>query len=657
MRKGTTKGLQLQFNRTGLRSPRYLADVAKQREKEAAQKKAQTNFSEEYYQERAYKLREAYNREEDIFHAAEYVIRNCVTNPPANRISLRTSECQFLVWKFIKRLLSLEFYRPAATILWGPDVFTHEPRCTQLVWQGLQNHSKNLIMGGGSLSKSYSGAVYFGLDYLTDPEWTCIKVISVTRQHAMTNVFAHLKNLLARTIVPVPDLTIRSSTISVNDDMKQGIQLTSIPAGDNGRGRLRGFHPVPRLIKHPRYGRLSRVMVILDEAEEIPEGVWEDVGNILLTDDSEGQNVKIFAATNPRDSHSRFGVLAEPENGWASVDIENDETWTSSSGFNVIRLDGARSENVVEQREVFPGLQTYEGFERLRRVGEKSPEYYTMARGWFPQADAATSVMTERLLARMKGTFVFSGPAISFAAVDLAFEGGDSRIFTFGRTGLASGWTDSTGKFHSFGSLSRRVIQLEQQSAMPKADTLDQARAIMRMCKNANVQPAWLAVDRTGAGTGVHDVLCRIFGSDVLGIMFSWSATDSRILEDDQEICAAQYDDIVTEMAFAVRKLAETDVLKLHSSVNWLEFEKQSVARRYRQTGRGFLRLESKSDYKSRANGKSPDYFDSAIMAVHCARMNTNLVGEMVANRPIEKNYVHEPRVGVVDSLDFLDMM
>lgn len=604
---------------------------------------------------RAYQLREVYQKSENVLDVAEFILRNYVKTPVRETIEISLQDAEYLVWRYVQRQLDQDFYQAAAIVLWGEELFTPEPHCTRLVWSALQEHAKNLIMGGGSLSKSYSGAVFFGLEFLRDPEWTCIKVMSVTAQHAQTNVFAHMKNLLQSTIVPIPGVTIKAESIRVNNDDKQGIHLTSIPQGDTGKGRLRGFHPVPRPKEHPRFGKLSRVMLLLDEAEEIPGGVWEDVNNILLTEEADDSHVKVFAATNPKDRMSKFGLMAEPREGWASVDIETSETWKAASDWNVVRLDGAKCENVVERKVIFPGLQTYEGFERMLKMGTSNPEYFTMARGWFPQESATARVVTGEMFSNAKGIITFSGPTVSAGGVDLAFEGGDLVIFTHLRHGEAVGWTDSNGRYQALPA-GQRAIQVESQLTLEKRPTLELAKTLRRMCQELNIKPAWLTVDRTGNGTGVHDCLKSLFGPQVFGVMFSWAPSPLKILEDDTETAEELYQDISTEMGFAVRRFMETHILKLNPGMNWNALEKESTGRSYHQVGRGIVKMEAKKDYKKRSGGLSPDRFDSLMLAVHGVRQNAGVYASMVPESLQKKQAPIRLRHGVVDELEFLDM-
>ncbi len=626
------------------------------RQKIAPAKKVVQGHGEDFHREQAYKIRQLFTASGNIFDPTKHILRNCITKTITKQVKISKVDCETTIWRYAQFLISKRYFIPAAILLWGPELFTPEPQCTKLVWKALTNHSKNLIQGGGSLSKSYSGAVYFALDWLDDPAWTCLKVMSVTGEHAKRNIFANIKNLLQSTIVKLPGVVIKSESIQINDDDKQGIHLVTIPTGDDGKGRLRGFHPVPRTgDEHPKFGRLSRIGVLLDEAEEIPGGVWEDINNILLTETQDNSRVKIFAATNPKDRTSKFGEYAEPKDGWASLDIDSSESWDSSRGWRVTRLDGAKCENVAQRKLIYEGLQTIEGFENLLKLGENNPEYFTMGRGWFPEASAQVVIINEQLFAKAKGYYTFSGPTVAAAGVDMAFDGNDSVIFTLLRHGSAVGWTDARGEFQKFKD-ERRVIQIEQQFVLEKRDTIEQSKAIIKLCEEVFVKPRWLSTDRTGNGTGVHDALCSMFGPEVFGIMFGWSATDTRILDDDSHQCSEIYHDIVTEMSFAVRRFIETDLIKLNPGINWNQLERETVPRRYSQQGRGILRIESKRDFKKRNSGNSPDRFDSLIIAVHGVRMNEGISGKMVENPKQIKKSSSQQQHGVVDVLDFLDM-
>ena len=346
----------------------------------------------------ATEIRKEVDRDEErgLLFGAEYILKNAVEG--GQDVLIDIPKAKEILLQFIQHLLDNDQFEAAATVLWGPDVYDWRPKSARDTWRVLFNYDKTLVQGAGSMGKSFNAAAWFYLDWLRDPFYTSMKVISLTREHAERNIFAHLKNFHRMALV-TPEFekgAAMVTSIQANEDAKQGIHLVAIPKGESGHGTLRGFHPVPRFGKlHPRWGRLSRIRVVLDEAEEIPGGVWEGVNNIMSSMDmNELQgHVKVFGASNPKDRASDFGIRCEPTGGWNTIDCEDDLEWESREGYHVLRIDAARCENVVGRKIKFHGLQTYDGYMNYANRGA-TPEYYTMARGWFPEEGMAASIIT-----------------------------------------------------------------------------------------------------------------------------------------------------------------------------------------------------------------------------------------------------------------------
>ena len=508
---------------------------------------------------------------------------------------------------------------------------------------------KLLVQGAGSMGKSYGAAAWFYLDWFRDPDWTCIKVVSLTAAHATRNIFASIKTFHRTALVRPRGLDEDLATsIQSTTDSKQGIHLVAIPKGESGHGTLRGFHPSPRFgPTHPRWGKVSRTHVILDEAEEVPDGVWAGVQNILsAADSSVPGRIKIFAASNPRDRTSQFGQRCEPKFGWGSVEMELDKDWTSRDSWQVIRLDAADCENVKQQQVVYAGLQTYEGYMAYVSRG-RTAEASTMARGWFPDEGISMGIISPAMMDNAMGLVRFIGPVVPLASFDLALEGVDQVLCSYGRFGLSDGWTDRGGKFHEFKS-PRTMLQLDSQMPFPKAATMEQAAAIVRFCKQMKISPNWLCVDRTGNGAGIHDVLCSTFGSEVMGLNYSWAATDTPVMGDDSQKANELYNGLVTELLFALSKYLEFEWVKISPGFRNEELVKQATSRRYMQKGQGMVRVEAKKDYIKRTRLGSPDALDSLSMLVHLLRQRGGNVATMTERKP--ETYV-KPLESMVDSI------
>jgi len=512
-----------------------------------------------------------------------------------------------------------------------------------------------MVMGAGACGKSFSGGAWFYLDWWRDPAYTSIKVISLTREHAERNIFANIKTFHRTALVkPITDQEEKANSIQVTNDSKQGIHLVAIPKGESGHGTLRGFHPVPRFGKeHPIWGRLSRTHVVLDEAEEIPSGVWEGINNILSTSDTDSHkgHIKIFGASNPKDRTSAFGQRCEPVNGWGSIDCEDDFEWESREGYTVLRLDAARCENVIEKRIVYAGLQTYQGFMGYMSRG-RTAEAMTMARGWFPEEGMAMGIITPAMMDNAIGTVRFIGPVVPLAAFDLALEGNDQVMCSYGRFGLCDGWTPMSGKFIEF-KTPRTVLQLDSQIPFPKKATLEQTQAIIKFAKTMKISANWLCVDRTGNGAGIHDSLCSLFGTEVMGVNYSWAASETHILGDDSQKANELYNGVVTELIFGLAKYLEFEYLKISPSFRNEELIRQATARRYKQKGKGLVRVESKAEYCKRTRSKSPDELDSLSMLVYLMRQRGGSVATMV--EPKKEPTRSREMQSLVDKLEFMD--
>jgi hypothetical protein len=610
------------------------------------------------YLTHAQNIRREADRDEDmgLLYAAQYIILNAMDTPPSIT-DLTLPLAEHIVREYVLNILNHDQFEAAATILWGSEVYDWRPKSSRDTWRCLFNHDRVMIQGAGAMGKSFGAAAWFYLDWFRDPEFTSIKVISLTKEHAERNIFANIKTFHRTALVrPVTTQEEKATSIQVTSDSKQGIHLVAIPKGESGHGTLRGFHPIPRAGKaHKLWGRLSRTHVVLDEAEEVPVGVWEGINNILSTSDEENYkgHIKIFGASNPKDRTSDFAQRCEPKDGWGSIDCEEDYEWESREGYKVLRLDAARSENVVEKRIVYAGLQTYQGFMGYMSRG-RTAEAMTMARGWFPEEGMAMGVITPAMMDNAIGIVRFIGPVVPLAAFDLALEGNDQVMCSYGRFGLADGWTPQSGQFIPFKG-ARVVLQLDSQIPFPKAATLEQTYAIIKFAKTMKIGANWLCVDRTGNGAGIHDSLCSLFGSEVMGVNYSWAASETHILGDDSQRANELYSGVVTELIFGLAKYLEFEYLKISPSFRNEELIRQATGRRYKQSGQGLVRVESKGDYCKRTRSSSPDALDSLSMLVYLMRQRGGATPTMTEVKKEPTGRGRELK-SLVDTMEFVDM-
>jgi hypothetical protein len=529
--------------------------------------------------------------------------------------------------------LNSDRYDLAAKLIWGDNIFSSDPHFTKLVWGALKTSASVLLLGGASVSKSYAVAVWLFLDWIRDPEYTAVRVVGPSEDHLKSNLFTQMVTLHKESAIPLPGI-IGDLFIGLDKKaQKSSIKGIVIPLGKAGAGKLQGTKRVPRKTPHPIFGPLSRLRVFIDETEKVPAGVWKDVDNLFSQLGDGIESFKIIGACNPENPNGPTGQRSEPVGGWEKFDIENDERWKSKRGWEVVRLDPFKCENVITGQKIYPGLVTKESLETsiISFGGANSPSYYTYARGCFPPQGVTFSVINATALAGVTGEFIYQDRPQKLAAVDVALEGSCAPKIAVGRFGLAVGFKHPADYEHPTGreeifSRPQWGLQLDQLFSLPNAETVRMANNIKAQCQSVGVEPGWLLLDRTGNGAGVHDLLKTIWSPEVRGINYSNSPTTTKIFEEDTKNCDEAFDRVQSELWFALARWLEFRLVKFSPVVDTEKLAPQLTSRLY-MPGK-VQKVESKPDYKKRGN-ESPDEADAVTLLLHCARMAAHVVPSM----------------------------
>lgn len=549
---------------------------------------------------------------------------------------------------FLHVLLEQDAPEEAAQLLWPPNLFSPEPQCTKDVWNLYHDSSQGLIMGAGSMSKSFGMGVRVMLEWIRDPEWTSVRVIGPSKDHLEANLFSHLVRLHNSASLPMPGEVGELFIGMSRRDQLSAIKGVIIPIGASKKaGRIQGAKRQPRPKPHPIFGPLSRLFIFIDEIENVPGGIWSDMDNILSQITKEGypDGFKIFGAYNPADISAQVAKRAEPPFGWGAFDVETHFRWKSIRGWDVLRLDGEKSENVVEGRERFPGLQTRAGLEAIAQNagGRQSAGYYTMGRGAYPAQGIELALIPPGMFAQWIGEFIWLDEPTPVAGCDLALEGKANAVYSLGKFGRVVGvkypptlefpkgrtvmFKDRMGM-----PLTRYGCQLDKQFTLPKGDTVTMAGQIITTNKRAAVRPEYFSCDRTGTGAGVADLIKNDWSPAIHDINYSSSPTENRkILLEDTQNCDKEFDRLWTELWYALRALGEFGYFLIAPGVDISVLQPQITQRKSRMVGK-MRRAESKTDYKSRGN-PSPDEADSVTLLIHAFRMGTGWSFSMKGDR------------------------
>lgn len=576
---------------------------------------------------------------------AEWVSTTMKVETPSTATKAQADEILSILLHW---LLENDGYEEAAQLLWGPTQFDPRPDSTQRVWGAFENYNYILLMGAGSMSKSYSMGVRLFLEWIRDPQWTTIKVLGPSEQHLEDNLFTHLVALHKGSTIPLPGQIGKLFIGLDSRERKSSITGVVVPLGKKAAGRLQGVKRIPRKKEHHKFGKLSRMFVFLDEIANIPKGIWRDIDNIITN--ASGDGLKIIGAFNPTNQQDEVGIRTEPPKGWSMFDPEEDHEWSSTRGWRVIRLDAVKCENVRARRVIYPGLQTYEGFQMLiqNSGGLDSPGYWSMGRGCFPPIGVPMSIIPAGLLTDLKAEFIWVERPEPCGAVDLAFLGGDTAVFIKGSYGLASGIKFPPSVAHPEGRIimfknhrgsnaPKNVIQAEVLLRLPKGDTIAIKDEILRLARTFQIKPEWLCVDKTGNGQGVYDILRFEFG-EVSGINFFEGASETRILVEDHGTAKELYDRANSELWFALRKFIEFGYCKLSLSFQTEKLFPQLTGRRFRMVGKK-SHVEKKDDYQSRNNGESPDEADAFTLLVAAVRKASGFIPGMTPEHSTERYF------------------
>lgn len=546
-------------------------------------------------------------------------------------------------------LLDNEMYLHAAALQWGPDVFQTEPECVVRSFEAMRKGSTILLMGASSMGKTYGAGAWMLLDYLRDPYYTTVKLAAINEDHLRKNLFAHVATLYRSLAIPVSfDIQVRDSDLWLGikeAGYEFGISGIAFKQSQETSGQFKGYKAKPvRPKPHPKFGVMSRLRVLGDEGQNWPNGPFKDF-NSLVASKTGAEIIKIAVAFNPESISQHVVQLAEPEQGWMLEDMDILYDYEAKSGWLVCRMDAARSENVIQKKLIFPGLQTYEGFiSYLKSGGDSSANYATFARGFPPMKSSVNTVIPPTWPQEATGEAVFIEVPTACAAVDLAFMGKDSAQMTVGRWGLASGWRNKDNKFVPFmdrlnvsREKPRHVLQVDQILPMAKHDdTVKMAEEIMGRCKNMHIKPEWVAVDKTGYGFGTWSHLQKVWGP-VLGIGWNEKATERKILAEDQVGADKQVDGVMSEMWWAFRRWIDPTcgAILINKIVPTSPLYSQLTSRRYKN-GKNGIKVEPKEEYISR-NRVSPDEADSVIQLLHVVRLNSDVIPGLVEQQAPSK--------------------
>lgn len=567
--------------------------------------------------------------------AAQLILIANEIETPLNRLAVAKgmNEKQFADWSvrnLFQNLVLSGDYLSASALLWDKDLFYQEPESVKRVFGAMHREDMLLCMGASSMSKSYSLIAFEVIDWLFDPLYTSIKLTSQTEGHLLTNVWPHMIDMVkSSAIQPISEWQFKEADTWLGikgHSMFYGFSGIAFKQSQVSAGAWKGFKPQPKRPKtdplYQYFGPSTRLRVTVDEAQQVPAGTWTDLNSVMGS--MGGGFVKINAAFNPEDMSQRAVQLAEPPEGWSSDLAETLYSYKSKEGWWVERLDGKMCENVVERKDIFPRLMSYQTYLRyLAGGGDNSPKYWTFCRGFPPLKDAANTVIPPDWVQSQRGEAIYIDKVEHFAAFDMAYQGADKAVMGVARWGLSSGWRKQNGNIVYFEDRlnpgrrkPRHVLTIDQLITMPKhRDTVTASQEVMGQCEKMNINPENVCLDRTGNAHGTYSHLDKYWGK-VVGIGWGEGSTETLVIAGDKSPASEMYEGIPSEMWFRFKRWLDpvVNAVLINPQIPTAPINTQLTSRRFRYVKDRRMRIESKEEYKSRNAQISPDEADVFVM-------------------------------------------
>lgn len=469
-------------------------------------------------------------------------------------------------------------------------------------------HKYLAVAGCASSGKSQAYALWAIVNFLMKPWATLVIVTSTSLKESRKRIWGAITDLW-RAVPGLPGKLVDSvGMIRMDDgtDTKYGDRCgIALVAAERKKER----EAVGKLVGIKQ----QRVIFIADELPELGESILE----AAYTNLSNNPYFQLIGIGNPASYYDPFGQFATPKDGWGSITVE-DEEWETERG-HCLHFDAHKSPNIVAGHVMYPWMITPSNLaESASKLGENSPGYWRMYRGFWCPTGSDSSIYSESDIIKYGADqrVQWIDKPTKVAALDPSFSAnGDRSILYFGFVGK-----DTTG---------RRVICLDHYEELredvtnkdePRAFQI--ARQFKDKCEAWGVTSQNAAYDASGGGAPFGDVVDALWSRNVLRVQFGGKASERPVSLTDRVPGHERYANRVSELWWTGKELIRNKQLFGISR----ELVREMTERQY-TTEKGLsmrIRVETKSDMKVRI-GKSPDISDAAFILIELCRTRHSL--------------------------------
>ncbi len=426
--------------------------------------------------------------------------------------------------------------------------------------ESLCENKFNSWTGCAAAGKSFSSGIFAMLWWLVAPNESSVVLTSTTGKMVRKRVWPVIQELyhgckkipespVLRYGFPGNMVDSKTSLQASKGDDKHGIYAIAVRDGSTQKAvaEIQGVHS-------------KRMLIIIDEATDTPEAIFESLSNLRKGCD----NFHLLVIGNPISHLDPHGMCCEPEEGWDKVNVDDD--WWKTAGVPkweidpgiCLHFDGLKSPNVKLGHKKFNGIFTAEDLERVRKIesGEESINFWKFTRGFWPPEGVCQTLFSEAMCERqdVRGKHTFISKATLLAALDPAF-GGDRCTLKFGTMGDI----DQSGKL---GITMKETVEINPKAKSKFEVDYQIAHRAIEECKSRGVTPDCFALDATGIGRGVAAIIIQEWSSEILKVEFSAAASKRPASSEDSRPSCDVYDRKVTELWCVVREFIKAGQLK-----------------------------------------------------------------------------------------------
>lgn len=284
----------------------------------------------------------------------------------------------------------------------------------------------------------------------------------------------------------------------------------------------------------------------------------------------------------------------------------------------------------------FPYLTTAKQIaDEEQRTSRDSMEWWMYVRGFWPPDGILNTVFSQTMLAKLQESTLWREEQEAVAGLDPAFGGGDRCVLTFGKIGVFLG-NNLPGLFIG------DVIEIRPNVRSDEPVHFQIANRVIEECQKRSIRPECFALDSTGEGGGLADIIAKTWSPKIVRVEFGGSASELPISRHDHRKAKEVYSNKVTEIWFTGRQFA------MNMQIAGIDDDTATelISRQFKVVGRTYT-VESKLDMKLRT-GRSPDLADSAMVLTYLMRLRGILPGSITRTglRPTggDSNWVEKCR-------------